>query len=141
MVHPAHLSMFLLLFLNNSLQIFIVVIGIVCCLGWGCWSVSGSNARLRLPFGFGFCLDMYGGVPKGFPLNMTLTVALYVPRCRYLEQMGEARGAPQLYADGLKCVTIFSDVLLREARHTTKYIGLVGQRAAPRKCVLWVFLE
>ena len=42
---------------------------------------------------------------------------------------------PQLYTDNLKCVSGYSAALLRAARFTNLYIGLVGQEAAPEKCV------
>ena len=46
------------------------------------------------------------------------------------------RISPQLYADNLKCVSSSPEALLSAARLTNLYIGLVGQEAAPRKCVL-----
>ena len=46
------------------------------------------------------------------------------------------RGRPQLYADNLKCVARNPCLLLRAARFTTGYVGLVGQEPAPSKCVL-----
>ena len=43
---------------------------------------------------------------------------------------------PQLFADNFKCVSRDPGVLLRAARFTTGYVRLVGQQAAPSKCVL-----
>ena len=42
---------------------------------------------------------------------------------------------PQLYADNLKCVSGSPAALLSAARFTNMYISLVGQKAAPKKCV------
>ena len=42
---------------------------------------------------------------------------------------------PQLYADNLKCVSRDLALLLNAARFTTRYVRLVGQEPAPRKCV------
>ena len=44
--------------------------------------------------------------------------------------------SPQLYADNLKCLSSSPGALLSAARFTNLYISLVGQEAAPRKCVL-----
>ena len=75
-----------------------------------------------------------GGIPHGCPLSMMFIVALYLPWCRYL---GAQEGVePQLYADNLKCVSRDPGVLLRAARFTAGYFKLVGQEAAPSKCVL-----
>ena len=54
-------------------------------------------------------------------------------RCRALESTPGSR--PQLYADNLKCVSGSLAALLSAARFTSMYICLVGQEAAPNKCV------
>ena len=43
---------------------------------------------------------------------------------------------PQLYAGNLKSVSADPALLLRAARFTTGYVRLVGQEAAPSKCLL-----
>ena len=65
---------------------------------------------------------------------MMFIVALYLPWCRYLDQLPDV--SLQLYADNLKCVSGNPGQLLRAARFTTAYIRLVGQEPAPSKCVL-----
>ena len=65
---------------------------------------------------------------------MMFLVALYLPWCRYLS--AQVGGEPRLYADNLKCVSRDPDLLLSAARFTTGYVRLVGQEAAPSKCVL-----
>ena len=75
-----------------------------------------------------------GGIPQGCPLSMMFTVALYLPWCRYLAAQEGVQH--QLYADNLKCLSRSPDLLLSAARFTTKYVRLVGQEPAPRKCVL-----
>ena len=75
-----------------------------------------------------------GGIPQGCPLSMIFIVALYLPWCRKLETFREVK--PQLYADNLKCVSSNDDDLLEAARFTSRYIRLVGQTPAPRKCAL-----
>ena len=62
------------------------------------------------------------------------SVRLRFKWCRALEAILGVE--PQLYADILKCVSGSSAVLLGAARFTNFYIGLVGQEAAPKKCVL-----
>ena len=42
----------------------------------------------------------------------------------------------QLYADNLKCVSSNPEALRSAARFTNLYIELVGQKAAPKNCVL-----
>ena len=64
---------------------------------------------------------------------MVFIVALYLPWCRALESIPGVR--PQLYADNLKCVSGSPAALLSAARFTNLYISLVGQKAAPKKCV------
>ena len=66
---------------------------------------------------------------------MMFVVALYLPRCRYLEAHHGV--SPQLYADNLKCVRRDPGLFLRAARFTTGYVRLVGQEPAPSKCVLF----
>ena len=68
-------------------------------------------------------------------MSMMFIVALYLPWCRYLG--AQERIEPQLYADNLKCVCRDPALLLRAARFTTGYVGLVGQEPAPSKCVLF----
>ena len=75
-----------------------------------------------------------GGIPQGCPLSMMFIVAWYFPWCRYLAAQEGVE--PQLYADNLKCFSRDPDVLLRAARFTTGYVGLVGQELALSKCVL-----
>ena len=75
-----------------------------------------------------------GGIPQGCPLSMMFIVALYLPWCRYLDQLPGV--SPQLYADNLKCVSSDLDQLLRASRFTAAYVRLVGQEPAPSKCVL-----
>ena len=65
---------------------------------------------------------------------MMFIVALYLPWCLGLADMEGV--SPQLYADNLKCVSHSEDGLLAAARFTSRYIRLVGQEAAPSKCVL-----
>ena len=74
-----------------------------------------------------------GGIPQGCPLSMMLTVALYLPCCRYLAAHEEIQ--LQLYADNLKCVSRDPVLLLNAARFTTGYV-LVVQEPAPSQCVL-----
>ena len=64
---------------------------------------------------------------------MVFIVALYLPWCRALESIPGVR--PQLYADNLKCVSGSPAALLSADRFTNMYISLVGQKAAPKKCV------
>ena len=64
---------------------------------------------------------------------MVFIVALYLPWCRALESIPGVR--PQLYADNLKCVSGSPAALLGAAKFTNMYIRLVGQEAAPKKCV------
>ena len=74
------------------------------------------------------------GYSLGLPLGMMFMVAFFMPWCRYLEAVPGV--SPQLYADNLKCVSSSPWALLSAARFTNLYISLVGQEAAPRKCVL-----
>ena len=90
--------------------------------------------RFRLASGLGQSWTRDGGIPQGFPLSMMFIVALYLPWCRYLSAQDGVQ--PQLYADNLKCLSRSPDLLLHAARFTTKYVRLVGQELAPRKCVL-----
>ena len=70
----------------------------------------------------------------GCPLSMMFIVALYLPWCRYLDQLPDV--SPQLYADNLKCVRSRPDQLLRAAQFTSAYVRQVGQEPAPSKCIL-----
>ena len=96
-----------------------------------------ANVRLRfkLACGLGSSWVRDGGIPQGCPLSMVFIVALYLPWCRALESIPGVR--PQLYADNLKCVCVSGSpaALLSAARFTNMYISLVGQKAAPKKCV------
>ena len=94
-----------------------------------------ANVRLRfkLACGLGSSWVRDGGIPQGCPLSMIFIVALYLPWCRALESIPGVR--PQLYADNLKCVSGSPAALLSAARFTNMYISLVGQKAAPKKCV------
>ena len=65
---------------------------------------------------------------------MVFIVALYLPWCRYLDQLPDV--FPQLYADNLKCVSSRPEQLLRAAQFTSAYVRLVGQEPAPSKCIL-----
>ena len=94
-----------------------------------------ANVRLRfkLACGLGSSWVRDGGIPQGCPLSMVFIVALYLPWCRALESIPGVK--PQLYADNLKCVSGSPAALLSAARFTSLYISLVGQKAAPKKCV------
>ena len=89
--------------------------------------------RFKLAAGLGEPWTRDGGIPQGCPLSMMFVVALYLPWCRYLQELPEV--IPQLYADNLKCVGSNPGQLLRAARFTTAYVRLVGQEPAPSKCV------
>ena len=93
-----------------------------------------ANVRLRFKFacGFGSPWTRDGGIHQGCRLTMIFIVALYLP-WRALESIPVVR--PQLYADNLKCVSGSPAALLSAARFTNMYICLVGQKAAPKKCV------
>ena len=67
------------------------------------------------------------------PCAWFLIFALYLPWCRYLEAVPSV--SPQLYAYNLNCVSGSPEALLSAAWFTYLYIILVGQEAAPRKCV------
>ena len=99
-----------------------------------------ANVRLRfkLACGLGSSWVRDGGIPQGCPLSMVFIVALYLSWCKALESIPGVR--PQLYADNLKCVSGSPAALLSAARFTNMYISLVGQKAAPKKCVFLVLL-
>ena len=64
----------------------------------------------KLASGLGEPWTRDGGIPHFCPLSMMFIVALYLPWCRHLSaQVGVQ---PQLYADGLKCVSRDPDLLL-----------------------------
>ena len=86
--------------------------------------------RVKLACGLGSPWTRDGGIPQGCPLSMIFIVALYLPWCGALESILGVR--PQLY---LKCVSGSPAALLSAARFTSVYICLVGQEAAPKKCV------
>ena len=81
--------------------------------------------RFKLAAGLGRSWTRDGGIPQGCPLSMMFTVALYLPRCRYLAAQEGVE--PQLCADNLMCVSSDPGVLLRAARLTAGYVRLVGQ--------------
>ena len=95
---------------------------------------AAVRLRFKLSAGFGDPWVRDGGIPQGCPLSMIFTVALYLPWCRVLESVPGV--TPHLYADNLKCVSSNPEALLSAARFTNLYIELVGQKAAPKKCVL-----
>ena len=67
-------------------------------------------------------------------LDDYLPLTFYLPWCHGLvEREGVV---PQLYAENLKCASRDSGDLLAAAQSTSRYIRLVGQDAAPCKCVL-----
>ena len=94
-----------------------------------------ANVRLRfkLACGLGSPWTRDGGVPQGCPLGMVFLVASYLPWCRELESIPGVK--PQLYADNLKCVSGSPAALLCAAKFTSMFFRLVGQKAAPKKCV------
>ena len=75
---------------------------------------------------------MTAAIPRVRAVSVLL-VALYLPWCRALESNPGVR--PQLNADNLKCVSESPAALLSAAGFTNMYIRLVGQEAAPKKCV------
>ena len=90
--------------------------------------------RLKLAAGLGEPWTRDGGILQGCPLSMMFMVALYLPWCHGL---AEREGVvPQLYAENLKCASRDSGDHLAAAQFTSRYIRLVGQDAAPSKCVL-----
>ena len=95
---------------------------------------AGVRLRFKLAVGLGESWTRDGGIPQGCPLSMMFIVALYLPWCRYLDQLPDV--SPQLYADYLKCVSSRPEQLLRAAQFTSAYVRLVGQEPAPSKCVL-----
>ena len=95
---------------------------------------SKVRIRFKLAAGLGEPWTRDGGIPQGCPLSMMFIVALYLPWCLGLAEM--AGVFPQLYADNLKCVSYGEAELLAAAQFTSRYIRLVGQEAAPSKCVL-----
>ena len=95
--------------------------------------------RFKLACGLGSPRTGDGGIPQGCPLSMVFIVALHLPWCRALDSIRGVR--PQLYADYLNCVSGSPAPLLTPAMFTNWYIRLVGQEAAPKKCVFFVFLR
>ena len=95
---------------------------------------AGVRLRFKLAVGLEESWTRDGGIPQGCPLSMMFIVALYLPWCRYLDQLPDV--SPQLYADNLKCVSSRPEQLLRAAQFTSAYVRLVGQEPAPSKCVL-----
>ena len=85
--------------------------------------------RFKLASGPGEPWTRDGGIPQWCPLSMMFIVALYLPWCRYLAAHEGVQ--PQLYADNLKCVSWYPNLLLLAARFTTGYVRLVGQELAP----------
>ena len=92
-----------------------------------------ANVRLRFKLACGLVSPWTrdGGIPQGCPVGMFFYCGL--PWCRALESIPGVR--PQLCADNLKCVSGSPAALLGAARFTNMYISLVGQKAAPKKCV------
>ena len=82
---------------------------------------STVRLRFKLSAGLGQPWTRDGGIPQGCPLSVMFGAQYGV--------------SPQLYADNLKCVSRDSDLLLRAARFTTRYVRLVGQEPAPSMCV------
>ena len=115
-----------------------LVLGRLGLLVWFRRTYFGYHANIRLQFklacGLGSPWTGDGSIPQGCPLSMVFIVALYLPWCRALESIPGV--GPQLYADNLKCVSGSPAALLSAAWFTYVYIGLVGQEAAPKKCVL-----
>ena len=105
--------------------------------GWFRRVYFGSHANVRLRFklacGLGSPWTRDGSSPQGCPLSMIFSLALYLPWCRALESIPGVW--PQLYADSPRCVSGSLAALLGVARFTSMYIRLVGQEAAPKKCV------
>ena len=95
---------------------------------------AGVRLRFKLAAGLGESWTRDGGIPQGCPLSMMFIVALYLLWCRYLDQLPDV--SPQQNADNLKCVSSRPEQLLRAAKFTSAYVGLVGQEPAPSKCVL-----
>ena len=95
---------------------------------------AGVRLRFKLAVGLGESWTRDGGIPQGCNLSMMFIVALYLPWCRYLDQLPDV--SPQLHADNLKCVSSRPEQLLRAAQFTSAYVRLVGQEPAPSKCVL-----
>ena len=90
--------------------------------------------RFKFAAGLGVPWTRDGGIPQGCPLSMMFIVALYLPWCRYLQELPNV--TPQWYADNLKCVSSRLEQLLRAARFTSAYVRLVGQEPAPSKRIL-----
>ena len=67
-------------------------------------------------------------------MSIVFLVALYLPQCRALESISGVR--PQLFSDSLKFVFGSSAALLSAAKFTNLNVKLVGQDAAPERCVL-----
>ena len=61
------------------------------------------DVRLRFELATGLWLAWKrdGGIPKGFPLNMVFTIALFTPWSCHLGSL--AGISPELYADNFKC--------------------------------------
>ena len=95
---------------------------------------AGVRLRFKLAAGLGESWTRDGGIPQGCPLSMMFIVALYLPWCRYLDQLPDV--SPQLYADNLKCASSGPEQLLRAAQFTSVYVRLVGQEPASCKCIL-----
>ena len=65
---------------------------------------------------------------------MVFVVALYVPWCRRPEALPLV--GPQLYADNLKCGSVYPRALNGAARITVQYVRAVGRDVSPGKCIL-----
>ena len=84
--------------------------------------------RFKLSAGLGEPWTRGGEIPQGCPLSMMFIVALYLPFCLGLAEM---EGFSEIV-----CASRNSDSLLAAAQFTSRKIRLVGQEAAPSKCVL-----
>ena len=95
---------------------------------------SQVRLRFKLAAGLGelWCRD--GGIPQGFRLSMIFILGLYVPWCRHLDSLPDAK--PQLYAENLKCSAERPRAQFESARFTAQYVRSVGQDVSPGKCVL-----
>ena len=114
------------LFVADVVKSFDTVDRGVCWIGF--WVVLvyllGSVVRTlsimpRLGYGSSLLLALESLEPgmvaflRGVPLSMMFIVALYLPCCRYLQELPEV--TLQLYADNLKCVSSNPGQLLRAA--------------------------